>query len=76
MVEYKYNKDSNKFTENGHTMFEFDILRRLKRLAYLEEQIKLSRIKEVSTLTEGKTKGNLKKPTEGKSAPPPPPINN
>jgi hypothetical protein len=72
MVEYKYNKDSNKFTENGHTMFEFDILRRLKRLAYLEEQIKLLRTKEVSTLTES----NLKKPTEGKSAPPPPPINN
>jgi hypothetical protein len=52
MVEYKYNKDSNKFTENGHTMFEFDILRRLKRLAYLEEQIKLLRTKEVSTLTD------------------------
>lgn len=41
MIEYKYNKRENKFTENGHTMFEFDVLQRLKRLAYLEEQLKL-----------------------------------
>lgn len=40
MIEYKYKKRENKFTENGHTMFEFDVLQRLKRLAYLEEQIK------------------------------------
>ena len=39
MLEYKYNKRDNKFTENGHTMFEVDVLKRLKRLAYLEEQI-------------------------------------
>ena len=40
MIEYKYNKKANKFTENGHTMFEEDVLKRLKRLAYLEEQMK------------------------------------
>jgi hypothetical protein len=40
MIEYKYKKRDNKFTENGHTMFEEDVLQRLKRLAYLEEQIK------------------------------------
>ncbi len=40
MIEYKYKKRENKFTENGHTMFEFDVLQRLKRLAYLEEQLK------------------------------------
>jgi hypothetical protein len=40
MIEYKYKKRENKFTENGHTMFDFDVLQRLKRLAYLEEQIK------------------------------------
>ena len=40
MIEYKYKKKENKFTENGHTMFEFDVLQRLKRLADLEEQIK------------------------------------
>lgn len=40
-MEYKYNEKDGKFTENGHTMFESDVLQRLKRLAYLEEQIKL-----------------------------------
>ena len=44
MIEYKYKKikgyENKKFTENGHTMFEEDVLRRLERLAYLEEQIK------------------------------------
>lgn len=40
MIEYKYNKRENKFTEDGHIMFEEDVLQRLKRLAYLEEQIK------------------------------------
>jgi|TARA_R110000824_G_scaffold6935_3_gene31781 D-alanine-D-alanine ligase-like ATP-grasp enzyme len=40
MIEYKYKKKENKFTENGHTMFEEDVLQRLKRLADLEEQIK------------------------------------
>jgi hypothetical protein len=39
MIEYKYKKKENKFTENGHTMFEEDVLQRLKRLADLEEQI-------------------------------------
>lgn len=39
MIEYKYNEKENKFIEDGHTMFEFDVLQRLKRLAYLEEQI-------------------------------------
>lgn len=40
MIEYKYKKKDNKFTENGHTMFEMDVLRRLQRLADLEEQVK------------------------------------
>ena len=40
MIEYKYTKQETKFTENGHTMFEVDVLERLKRLAYLEEQVK------------------------------------
>jgi hypothetical protein len=40
MIDYKYKKKENKFTENGHTMFEEDVLQRLKRLAHLEEQIK------------------------------------
>ena len=40
MIEYKYKKKENKFTENGHAMFKEDVLQRLKRLAYLEEQIK------------------------------------
>ena len=40
MIEYKYKKRENKFTENGHTMFEADVLARLQRLAYLEEQVK------------------------------------
>lgn len=43
MVEYKYNEQKDKFTENGYIMFEFDVLRRLKRLAQLEEQIKIAR---------------------------------
>jgi hypothetical protein len=44
MIEYKYQKvkglSEKKFLENGHTMLEEDVLQRLKRLAYLEEQIK------------------------------------
>ena len=40
MIEYKYKKREKKFLENGHTMFEEDVLQRLKRLAHLEEQIK------------------------------------
>ena len=44
MIEYKYKKikghEQKKFTENGHTMFESDVLKRLKRLADLEEQLK------------------------------------
>ena len=44
MIEYKYKKRENKFTENGHTMFETDVLQRLKRLADLEEQIKQKKL--------------------------------
>ena len=44
MIEYKYKKRESKFTENGHTMFEEDVLQRLKRLAHLEEQIKLGQL--------------------------------
>lgn len=40
MIEYKYKEKDNKFTENGHTMFEVDVLARLQRLADLEEQVK------------------------------------
>lgn len=43
-MKYEYKKvtgyDQKKFIENGHTMFEEDVLQRLKRLAYLEEQLK------------------------------------
>lgn len=46
MIKYKYNKKTNKFIENGHTMFEEDVLKRLKRLSYLEEQLKNSKAKE------------------------------
>lgn len=46
MIRYEYKKikgyEQKKFIENGHTMFETDVLQRLKRLAYLEEQIKLA----------------------------------
>lgn len=42
-MKYEYKKvkgyDQKKFIENGHTMFEEDVLQRLKRLAYLEEQL-------------------------------------
>ena len=41
MVDYQYIEvkgyENKKFIENGHTMFETDVLQRLKRLAYLEE---------------------------------------
>jgi hypothetical protein len=44
MIEYKYQKvkgfSEKKFLEDGHTMFEEDVLQRLKRLAHLEEQMK------------------------------------
>lgn len=43
-MKYEYKKvtghDQKKFIENGHTMFESEVLQRLKRLAYLEEQHK------------------------------------
>jgi hypothetical protein len=43
-MKYEYKKvtgyEQKKFIENGHTMFEEDVLQRLKRLAYLEEQFK------------------------------------
>ncbi len=51
MITYEYknikNCDQKKFIENGHTMFEVDVLQRLKRLAYLEVEHK----KLVSTLS-------------------------
>ena len=44
MIKYEYKKvtgyEQKKVIENGHTMFEYDVLQRLKRLAYLEEQLK------------------------------------
>ena len=43
-MKYEYRKvtgyGQKMFIENGHTMFEEDVLQRLKRLAYLEEQTK------------------------------------
>jgi len=42
MIEYKYKKQ--RFIENGHTMFETDVLQRLKRLSHLEEQIKQGKL--------------------------------
>lgn len=51
MIEYKYKKRENKFTENGHTMFEFDVLQRLKRLAYLEEQIKQGQLLPINSVS-------------------------
>lgn len=51
MIEYKYNKKENKFTENGHTMFEEDVLKRLKRLSYLEEQIKQSKLHQPTVIS-------------------------
>ena len=43
MIKYEYKKvkgcNQKKFIENGHTMFEDDVLQRLKRLAHLEEQL-------------------------------------
>ena len=51
MIEYKYKKRENKFTENGHTMFEFDVLQRLKRLAYLEEQIKQGQLLPIDSVS-------------------------
>lgn len=45
-MKYEYKKvtghEQKKFIENGHTMFEEDVLQRLKRLAYLEEQLQLA----------------------------------
>ncbi len=40
MVNYKYNQVEDIFTEDGHTMLKFDILKRLERLAYLENRLK------------------------------------
>ncbi len=37
-MKYTYNKKTGKFTEDGHTMFEQDVLQRLNRLAYLEKE--------------------------------------
>ena len=43
-MKYEYKKvkgyEQKKFIEDGHTMFEEDVLQRLKRLAHLEEQLK------------------------------------
>ena len=52
MTEYKYNKRENKFTENGHVMFEFDVLQRLKRLAVLEDQIKQGQLSPMDSVSD------------------------
>ncbi len=43
MIKYEYKHikgySEKKFIENGHTMFEVDVLQRLKRLAYLENEL-------------------------------------
>jgi hypothetical protein len=51
MIKYKYKKRENKFTENGHTMFETDVLQRLKRLADLEEQIKQGQLLTIDSVS-------------------------
>ena len=51
MIGYKYKKRDNKFTENGHTMFEEDVLQRLKRLAHLEEQIKQGQLLPIDSVS-------------------------
>ena len=51
MIKYKYKKRENKFTENGHTMFETDVLQRLKRLADLEEQIKQGQLLPIDSVS-------------------------
>ena len=51
MIDYKYKKKENKFTENGHTMFEEDVLQRLKRLAHLEEQIKQGQLLPIDSVS-------------------------
>jgi uncharacterized ParB-like nuclease family protein len=51
MIDYKYKKKENKFTENGHTMFEEDVLQRLKRLADLEEQIKQGQLLPIDSVS-------------------------
>ena len=49
MTKYEYKKvtgfNEKKFIGNGHTMYESDVLQKLKRLAYLEEQINLQKTK-------------------------------
>lgn len=56
MIEYKYQKakglSEKKFLENGHTMFEEDVLQRLKRLAYLEEQIKQGQLLPIDSVSD------------------------
>ena len=48
MTKYEYREvngfKDKKFIENGHTMFESDVLQRLKRLEYLESKLKKEKI--------------------------------
>ena len=47
-MKYEYKKvtgyEQKKFIENGHTMFEKDVLQRLKRLVDLEEQLEKANV--------------------------------
>ncbi len=54
MIKYEYKTvkgyAEKKFIENGHTMFESDVLRRLERLAYLEDNIKNEKSKTIGVV--------------------------
>lgn len=51
MIKYNYNNIDSKFLENGHTMFEGDVLLRLRRLAHLEEQIKQGQLLPINSVS-------------------------
>jgi hypothetical protein len=55
MIKYNYNNIDSKFLENGHTMFEGDVLLRLRRLADLEEQIKQGQLLPIDSVSESFT---------------------
>ena len=65
MIEYKYQRvkglSGKKFLENGHTMFEEDVLQRLKRLAHLEEQIGQGQLLPIDIVIERFSGENLMK---------------
>jgi hypothetical protein len=65
MIKYEYKNikgyEQKKFIENGHTMFEEDVLTRLKRLAYLESERKKTKNATNRRLRKGVLTENNKK---------------